>query len=235
MGALALKDQQIAKEMSAWQESIALPSKKLTDAMSDWVESMALPSRLLASSVATLSETLALPTMDFDLGLDDFAVQSLPTFTIVKARPKPTVGEWSESEVLLERDPYADWSVDKDSKTEDLLLDDGTYERLSLFDTLITDEGLRKTCRKLFLDGHSMLAVEQAFKYVNNMVKRKSGLSGSDGADLMRTAFSANSPVLFLNAFQSNSDESEQRGYMDIFAGSITRESEAPVPTNMIT
>ena len=38
----------------------------------------------------------------------------------------------------------------------------------------------------------------------------------------MRTAFSANSPVLILNAFESASDRDEQQGYMDIFAGSMT-------------
>ena len=38
----------------------------------------------------------------------------------------------------------------------------------------------------------------------------------------MRTAFSANSPVLRLNAFESESEKNEQQGYMDIFAGSMT-------------
>ena len=38
----------------------------------------------------------------------------------------------------------------------------------------------------------------------------------------MRSAFSANSPVLYLNAFRSQSERDEQQGYMDIFAGSMT-------------
>jgi len=56
---------------------------------------------------------------------------------------------------------------------------------------------------------------------LNKAVKDKSG-TALDGADLMRTVFSANSPVLKLNAFQSQSDKNEQLGYMKIFAGSMT-------------
>ena len=38
----------------------------------------------------------------------------------------------------------------------------------------------------------------------------------------MRMAFSANSPTLQLNAFQSRSEKDEQQGYMDLYAGSMT-------------
>lgn len=37
----------------------------------------------------------------------------------------------------------------------------------------------------------------------------------------MREAFSANSPTLKLNKFVSASEKDEQRGYMDIFAGTM--------------
>ena len=91
-----------------------------------------------------------------------------------------------------------------------------------LFDSLVTNEQLREASRKRFHDGNYTDAVEAAFKCVNNSVKEKLGMHTKDGADLMRTAFSANSPVLFLNTFQSQSDKDEQQGYMDIFAGSMT-------------
>ena len=219
---IALQNSQAVEAMSVWRESMALPSKRLIEAVADWNESIALPSKWLASSVATVNEALALPRVELDVVTDAFAVPPIPTITFVKARPKPTAGQGGNAGVLLETDIDTDWSVGEDLKTEDLLFDNGTYECLSAFDKLITDGGLRKTCRKLFVDGHFMLAVEQAFKHVNKQVRMKSGLAGPDGADLMRKAFSANSPVLFLNAFQSDSDESEQRGYMDIFAGSMT-------------
>ena len=92
----------------------------------------------------------------------------------------------------------------------------------NIFEELVTDSELRQTSGSLFQDRHYARAVEEAFKYLNNAVKRKSGITQQDGAGLMRTAFSANSPILSLNAFQSQSDRDEQQGYMDIFAGSMT-------------
>ena len=89
------------------------------------------------------------------------------------------------------------------------------------FDQLVTNGLIREASRKRFLDGQYSDAVEAAFKCVNNAVKHISG-AALDGADLMRTVFSANSPVLRFNAFQSQSDKNEQQGYMDIYAGSMT-------------
>ena len=91
-----------------------------------------------------------------------------------------------------------------------------------LFELLVTDSQLRQTSGPLFQDSYYARAVEEAFKYLNNAVKQRSGIIQQDGAGLMRTAFSAHSPVLLLNAFQSQSDKDEQQGYMEIFAGSMT-------------
>ena len=38
----------------------------------------------------------------------------------------------------------------------------------------------------------------------------------------MRAAFSANNPVIKLNSLQTSSEQNEQRGYMDIYAGAMT-------------
>ena len=91
-----------------------------------------------------------------------------------------------------------------------------------LFDQLVTNEKLREVSRKRFLDKHYSDAVEVAFKCLNNAVKDKSGLDERDGADLMRAAFSANAPVLKLSDSDSPSARDENRGYMEIFAGSMT-------------
>ena len=90
------------------------------------------------------------------------------------------------------------------------------------FEELITDNQLQQASGPLFRDSHYARAVEEAFKCLNNAVKEKSGITQQDGAGLMRTAFSAHSPVLRLNAFESASEKDEQQGYMDIFAGSMT-------------
>ena len=86
------------------------------------------------------------------------------------------------------------------------------------FDLRITSADLSNASRQLFVHGHYASAVENAFKCLNNAVKEKSKAS-NDGDALMRRVFSANSPILKLNSLQSESDQNEQRGYMDIFAG----------------
>lgn len=90
------------------------------------------------------------------------------------------------------------------------------------FEELVTDPQLKQVSGSLYRDRHFARAVEEAFKFLNNAVKEKSEIVNQDGAGLMRSAFSANSPVLHLNAFQSQSEKDEQQGYMDIFAGSMT-------------
>jgi uncharacterized protein (TIGR02391 family) len=94
-------------------------------------------------------------------------------------------------------------------------------EDLTLFDALITEDVLRDTTRQLFVDGHYALAVEEAFKCLNNVVKARSRLT-TDGADLMRNAFTPKSPVLRLNALKTESQRNHQLGYMEILAGCMT-------------
>lgn len=86
----------------------------------------------------------------------------------------------------------------------------------------IKDSDLLKVSEKLFEDGHHARAVEEAFKYFNNVVKSKAGLPQADGSSLMKTALSANSPVLKLNAGLTASERDEQLGYMEIYSGSMT-------------
>lgn len=91
----------------------------------------------------------------------------------------------------------------------------------SNIDQVVDDDELRATCRKLYLDGYYALAVEEAYKCMNNIVKALAGLD-LDGVDLMKNAFSANNPVLRLNGLTTKSEKDQQRGYMEIFAGVIT-------------
>jgi len=91
----------------------------------------------------------------------------------------------------------------------------------ALLDSIVTEPELRDVVRKLFLDGHYALAVEEGFKYLNNLVKRRTG-STADGASLMTTAFSGSAPLLRLpTALKSASQKNQQLGYMRIFEGSM--------------
>lgn len=86
---------------------------------------------------------------------------------------------------------------------------------------LVEDPDLQRVVLKLFMDGHYTRAVEEAFKFLNNLVKRRAGLP-EDGAPLMRRAFSLNSPILTLNSGRSRSEQDEQQGHMEILAGCMT-------------
>ncbi|NPV00638.1 MAG: TIGR02391 family protein [Brevinematales bacterium] len=82
----------------------------------------------------------------------------------------------------------------------------------------INDSGLLKVVEKLFNDGHHARAVEEAFKFLNNYIKKIAKVS-EDGASLMRKVFSVNNPIIKLNSGSNQSENDEQQGYMDIFAG----------------
>jgi uncharacterized protein (TIGR02391 family) len=100
-----------------------------------------------------------------------------------------------------------------------------TTDWISLFDTLVVEEPIRSKTRKLFLDGHYAQAVETAFKCLNNEIRRMIGKRrGLDTVTLMQTAFSPKNPRLKINTMQNmhpDSEENQQHGYMEIYAGSI--------------
>ena len=98
-----------------------------------------------------------------------------------------------------------------------------TVPETSHFDDFITEPSLHKKTERLFKDGHHARAVEEAYKLLDNIVKKRTGLKdASTGSSLMQKAFSANSPILRLNAGTSASEKDEQLGYMNIFAGCMT-------------
>ena len=96
-----------------------------------------------------------------------------------------------------------------------------TASDIDAFEALITNETLKNKVEKLFRDGHHSRAVEEAYKYLDNFVKKASGIEES-GAKLMQAAFSFNNPILMLNAGSNTSEQDEQKGYLQIFAGCMT-------------
>jgi len=115
------------------------------------------------------------------------------------------------------------------SSVQEEVKDNGLFNKIipqksdwpALYDSLITDDELRSTTRQLFTQQHYALAVEEAFKCLNNVVKEKAK-STLDGSSLMRSAFSIRKPLLKINRLRSRSQIDQQQGYMDIFAGCMT-------------
>ena len=95
---------------------------------------------------------------------------------------------------------------------------------IDVFSHVVTDPVLRKKTEKLFRDGHHARAVEEAYKYLDNLVKKTANLSDPklSGSSLMQKVFSPDHPVLRINAGESASEIDEQKGYLQVFSGCMT-------------
>lgn len=93
-----------------------------------------------------------------------------------------------------------------------------------LYDEMVTNALLKKKTERLFKDGYHARAVEEAFKLLDNIVKRRAGLSATEltGASLMQKAFSPKQPILRINEGVTSSEQNEQAGYMQILSGCMT-------------
>jgi len=89
-----------------------------------------------------------------------------------------------------------------------------------IFDSLQLHKDIVNVSKQLFLDEHYASAVLEAFKFVNNAVKKKSNIN-SDGSPLMSSVFRKDNPILKLNALHSDSDKDEQNGFMYLFMGAM--------------
>ncbi|MFA7708450.1 MAG: TIGR02391 family protein [Candidatus Pacearchaeota archaeon] len=77
------------------------------------------------------------------------------------------------------------------------------------------------TSEKLFNDGYYSDAIFNAFKKIEILVKKKSGINNLTGHPLMQKVFSVNSPILKFNNLISQTDKDEQQGLMELFAGAM--------------
>lgn len=75
-----------------------------------------------------------------------------------------------------------------------------------------------KFCREELLHDNYFHAVFEATKSIADKIREKSGLT-TDGADLVDIAFSVRNPVLAINTLQSETEQSEQRGFANLLKG----------------
>lgn len=73
--------------------------------------------------------------------------------------------------------------------------------------------------RRQYDDGYFDDATFTAFKFIEQEVKRLSGIRRLTGNALMMKAFDENGPALHINGAMTDSDRDEQFGYRYIFAG----------------
>jgi len=100
-----------------------------------------------------------------------------------------------------------------------------------VFDLLQLHPIIKRASERLFKDGHYAQAIFEAYKALNNYVKRKSNRRDFDGKDLMAKVFGFNydratgqikrQPLLHLNELRSQSERDEQDGFKLLFMGSM--------------
>ena len=82
-----------------------------------------------------------------------------------------------------------------------------------------------RVSRARFEAGHYADAVEAAFKELNSEIKehvRKATGQEYDGVDLMNRALSPSNPIIRIADLSTKDGENMQKGYLQIFSGSIT-------------
>ena len=89
---------------------------------------------------------------------------------------------------------------------------------------ILIQKDVQRVSKNKFIDGYYADSVESAFKEVNtrvkNIVKNKTGQE-FDGASLMQRAFSLENPIIKLDDLTTESGKNIQKGYLQIFSGSI--------------
>jgi len=103
------------------------------------------------------------------------------------------------------------------------LIDDGKPS-LSPEMWIIIHKEIQRVSKNKFVDGYYADSVESAFKEINkrvkDIVKMKTGQE-YDGASLMQRAFSVDKPIIKLDDLSTESGKNIQRGYLQLFSGSI--------------
>jgi uncharacterized protein (TIGR02391 family) len=105
-------------------------------------------------------------------------------------------------------------------KLDDLKRDAPTRAR-SAFEYMDLHPRIGAVSSELYRDCHYRQAVLDASIALVNYVKEKSRRHELDGASLMSTVFSPNSPVLAFNALADQTDKDEQQGMMHLFMGAV--------------
>ena len=92
--------------------------------------------------------------------------------------------------------------------------------KVSIFTAVVTEAEIVSVSRDLFASGHYSLAVQEAYKAIDKFIGEKAKLNMS-GKALMNTAFSPKKPILIWNDRQTVSEQDEQEGYHQLYAGAM--------------
>jgi len=92
---------------------------------------------------------------------------------------------------------------------------------INIYSSTVTEVEIEAVSRDLFASGHYSLAVQEAYKAVEKYVQQKSAAMGLSGTQLMQHVFSTTSPTLYWKERKTQSEQDEQKGYLQLCAGAM--------------
>lgn len=90
------------------------------------------------------------------------------------------------------------------------------------FDERNIHPDITSVSQKLFDNGHFSQATFEAYKHVDKVVAKLSGIKAETGHKLMMAAFDTAHPKIKLTPMTNKSEEDEQAGYRFVFAGTVS-------------
>lgn len=91
----------------------------------------------------------------------------------------------------------------------------------SIYAKAVSEPEIELVSRDLFASGHYSLAVQETYKAVEKYIQQKTSLTGVSGTPLMQQAFSTSNPKLFWTERKTTSEQDEQKGYLQLYAGAM--------------
>jgi uncharacterized protein (TIGR02391 family) len=91
----------------------------------------------------------------------------------------------------------------------------------SIFAKAVTEPEIVAVSRDLFSSGHYALAVQEAFKALEKFVQQKAAILNLSGTQLMQHVFSTADPKLCWSQRKTQSEQDEQKGYLQLYAGAM--------------
>jgi uncharacterized protein (TIGR02391 family) len=97
-----------------------------------------------------------------------------------------------------------------------------SQEKASLLIKMINDRKLHPElinyCREELIKNNYYHAVFEAVKGISAMLRKKTGLT-TDGSELFNKTFGGNTPLLLINNYITDTEKSQQRGFVNLLTG----------------
>jgi uncharacterized protein (TIGR02391 family) len=92
---------------------------------------------------------------------------------------------------------------------------------ISVYSRAVIEPEIELVSRDLFASGHYSLAVQESYKAVEKFVQQKAAAANLSGTQLMQAVFSTSAPKLYWTDRKTISEQDEQKGYLQLYAGAM--------------